>query len=340
MTTHAPETGPQSTKDRAAEVGGTAKEQAANVAGTAKEQAVDVAHDAADQARNLLEELRTNVRDQVGTQRDRLSQTLDQYATELRQMAERSDSDGPATEVVRQVATRLQDMRSYLEGGGDVVTDVRRFARRRPGTFLVACAAVGVLAGRATRGAAAARSQQQAGAGRHAVEADGEPQWRRPYDPDEFGAGQYGDARSTGARYAGGPYGGGQSTGGQYAGGQSPEYGTGGSGQYGAPDGEYGTEGGRYGTGGATAPGGPGYTGEQVNAGVERTSDPNLRPTSGPLVSRESAYGGQSATGSDARAAAGDPVPPDLDPGDTRVDRDLTDSGTRPRADGPWERER
>lgn len=329
MTTHAPESGPQSTKDRAAEVGGTAKEQtgqvagsakeqAANVAGTAKEQAVDVAHDAADQARNLLEELRTNVRDQVGTQRDKLSQTLDQYATELRQMAERSDSDGPATEAVRQIATKLQDMRSYLEGGGDVVTDVRRFARRRPGTFLLACAAAGVLAGRATRGAAAARSQQQGGAGRHAVDTDGEPQWRRPYDPDEFGAGQYGDVR--------------------YAGGQYTQYGTGGSGQYGAPDGEYGTESGRYGTGGATAPGGPGYTDQQVNAGVERTSDPNLRPTSGPLVSRESAYGGQSATGATAQAVAGDPVPPDLDPGDTRVDRDLSDSGTRPRADGPWER--
>ncbi|WP_088282432.1 YtxH domain-containing protein [Kineosporia sp. A_224] len=324
MTTHAPESGPQSTKDRAAEVGGTAKEQAANVAGTAKEQAVDVAHDAADQARNLLEELRTNVREQVGTQREKLSQTLDEYATELRQMAGRSESDGPATEAVRQVATKLADMRSYLDGGGDVVTDVRRFARRRPGTFLLACAAVGVLAGRATRGAAAARSQQ-GGAARHAVDTDGEPQWRRPYEPDEFGSGQYGDARYTG---------------GQHADGQYPQYGTGGSGQYGAPDGEYGTEGGRYGTGGATAPGGTGYTDEQVDAGVERTSDPNLRPTSGPLVSRESAYGGQSATGTGARAAAGDPVPPDLDPGDTRVDRDLTDSGTRPRADGPWERER
>lgn len=337
MTTHAPESGPQSTKDRAAEVGGTAKEQtgqvagsakeqAANVAGTAKEQAVDVAHGAADQARNLLEELRTNVRDQVGTQRDKLSQTLDQYATELRQMAERSDSDGPATEAVRQIATKLQDMRSYLEGGGDVVTDVRRFARRRPGTFLLACAAAGVLAGRATRGAAAARSQQQGGAGRHAVDTDGEPQWRRPYDPDEFGAEQYGDTGYAGGQYAGGQYAGGQYTGAQYTG---PQY-TGD--RY--TDAQYT----QYGTGGATAPDGPGYTDQQVNAGVERTSDPNLRPTSGPLVSRESAYGGQSATGASAQAVAGDPVPPDLHPGDTSVDRDLSDSGTRPRADGPWER--
>jgi uncharacterized protein YjbJ (UPF0337 family) len=328
MTTHAPESGPQSTKDRAAEVGGTAKEQtgqvagsakeqAANVAGTAKEQAVDVAHDAADQARNLIEELRTNVRDQVGTQRDKLSQTLDQYATELRQMAERSEADGPATEAVRQIATKLQDMRSYLEGGGDVVSEVRRFARRKPGTFLLACAAAGVLAGRATRGAAAARSQEQGGSGRHAGDLEGAPQWRRPYDPDEFGTGQAGAGR-----YGSGQYAGAESTSAGYAGGQY-------AGQQG---------GGSSDNGGATVAGRTGYTEQQRDAGIERTSDPNLRPTSGPLVNRESAYGGQSAGGASAHAAAGDPVPPELDPGPTHVDRDLSDSGTEPRTDGPWDR--
>jgi len=168
MTTHASETDQQSARDRAAQVGGTAKEQtgqvaatakeqAAGVAGTAKEQAVDVAQDAADQARNLLEELRRNVRDQVGTQRSRLAETLDSYADELRRMAESSESDGPATEAVRQIAGRLRDMKDYLAGDHDVAGDVRRFARRRPGTFLLACAAAGVLAGRATRGATAAR---------------------------------------------------------------------------------------------------------------------------------------------------------------------------------------
>lgn len=328
MTTHASETGQQSAKDRAAEVGstakeqtgnvaGSAKEQAVNVAGTAKEQAVDVAHEAADQARNLIDELRTNVRDQVGTQRDKLAQTLDQYATELRQMAERSESDGPATEAVRQVATKLQDMKSYLDGGGDVATDVRRFARRRPGLFLLGCAAVGVVAGRATRGAAAARSQDQDGSGRHGTGTSGASEWRRPYDGDEHGTDQYASGQHAG----------------QYTG-QDTELG---GAQFGAAPGgaaQYGTQ--QYANGGATSPGVQGYA--APDTGLDRTSDPNLRPTSGPLVTRESAYGGQSDSGDRAYAAAGDPVPPDLNPGDTAVDRALTDSGTAPRTDGTWER--
>ena len=250
MTTHASETGQQSAEDRATDVAGTAKEQttqvagtakeqAAGVAGTAKEQALDVAQDAAGQARNLLDELRRNVRDQVGSQRSSLAQTLDGYAAELRQMADRSESDGPATEAVRQIASRLGDVKGYLEGDGDVAADVRRFARRRPGAFLLACAAAGVIAGRATRGAAAARKQDQGTGGRHVIDV------REPGTPGDVA--QYGIA-------AGDPLG-----------------------------------------------------------GIERTSDPNLRATSGPV-------GG---------SAAGDPVAPDLGPGPTGIDEEITRAGQR-----------
>ena len=278
MTTHASETGQQSAKDRAADVAGTAKEQTSQVAGTAKEQAAgvagaakdqaaDVAHDAVGQARNLLDELRENVRQQVGTQRSGLAQTLDGYANELRQMAERSDTDGPATEAVRQIASRLGDLKGYLEGDGDVAADVRRFARRRPGTFLLACAAAGVLAGRATRGAAAARDADRSG-GRHVIDV------REPGTPGDI------------AQYRAGAY---------------PE------------PGDHGAQ--TYGTGGyGTSAGDP-------LAGNERTSDPNLRATSGPL-------GGGSY-------AAGDPVPPDLGPGPTGVDEEITRAGQESTT---WER--
>lgn len=300
MTTHASETGQQSAKDRAADVAGTAKEQtsqvagtakeqAAGVAGTAKEQALDVAQDAAGQARNLLDELRRNVRDQVGTQRSSLAQTLDGYANELRQMAERSESDGPATEAVRQIATRLGDVKAYLDGDGDVAADVRRFARRRPGAFLLACAAAGVVAGRATRGAAAARKQDQGGTGRHVIDV------REPGTPGDI------------AQYRTGTY----ATGGDYG---TQSYGTG---DYGTPSGTGPT----YGAGTSGVEPGTGTAAGHPLEGIERTSDPNLRATSGPL-------GGS--------AAAGDPVAPDLGPGPTGMDEEITCAGQE--STTSWER--
>jgi hypothetical protein len=77
-------------------------------------------------------------------------------------MANNGGGSGLATEVVRQASQRLRGVQGYVEGGtgSDVLSDVRSFARRRPGAFLLAAAAAGVLAGRATRGAAAARKAE------------------------------------------------------------------------------------------------------------------------------------------------------------------------------------
>ncbi len=162
-------------KEQAGHVAGTAKEQAGQVAGTAKEQALEVAGEAKAQARDLAGELRGQVQQQAGQQRDRLVQLVREFSDELEQMASNGGGQGLATEVVRQAAQRLRGVQSYVEGGdtgtpGDIVADVRRFARRRPAAFLVAAATVGVLAGRATRSAAAARSAESDQRGRHVAD--------------------------------------------------------------------------------------------------------------------------------------------------------------------------
>jgi uncharacterized protein YjbJ (UPF0337 family) len=248
-------------KEQATQVAGTAKDQATQVAGTAKDQALEVASEAKAQARDLAGELKGQVQQQAGQQRDRLSQLLQEFGDELEQMAQNGGGSGVATEVVRQVAQRVRGVQGYVQGdsGTDVLQDVRMFARRRPGAFLLAAAAAGVLAGRATRGAAAARKQSDGSQGR--------------------GIGEVVDVRDS--------------------------YGTGYGAQYEGTTAGYRTGDAEPLTGTGTYTQGLGYGGTAAGApttGIERTSDPNLAPTSGPYTD----------AGGDVFANPGDPVPPDL----------------------------
>lgn len=150
-------------KERAADVKNTATEQAAQVSGTVKEQTGQVVQEASAQARNLMEEARGQVREQFGQQQSRIRQFLDEFADELDTMATAGGRDGIATEVVRQVAARTRGVSTSFgtTGPEDALASVRSFARRRPGTFLLAAGLAGVLAGRATRGAKELKSGSQ-----------------------------------------------------------------------------------------------------------------------------------------------------------------------------------
>ncbi|SDQ47718.1 hypothetical protein [Quadrisphaera sp. DSM 44207] len=139
--------------DQARSVAGTAADQARSVAGTAKEEASHVAGEAKAQARNLLGELSSQVSDQSRTQRDRLVGLLRDLGDELQEMADSSTRQGPATDLVRQVATRTRTVGSSLQDRepAELLDQLRRTARRRPGAFLLGAAAAGLVAGRLTR---------------------------------------------------------------------------------------------------------------------------------------------------------------------------------------------
>jgi hypothetical protein len=64
-------------------------------------------------------------------------------------------NDGMAADLVREVAGRARTMSARLEHQQprELLDDLRDFARRRPGAFLLGCLAAGMLAGRLTRGA-------------------------------------------------------------------------------------------------------------------------------------------------------------------------------------------
>jgi hypothetical protein len=81
-------------------------------------------------------------------------------------MANAPDQQGMASDLVRQAADRASSVASWLETRqpGDLLTEVQRFARNRPGTFLLLAAGAGVLAGRLTRGLTAGAPESTAGA--------------------------------------------------------------------------------------------------------------------------------------------------------------------------------
>ncbi len=152
---------PGSTKQRASQSAGTAAEQGQHVAGVAKGEAQNVANEAKHHARGLVDEARGQVDEQSRTQRDRLVGTLSSFSDDLEKMADNSQTPGMASDLVRQVADRARDLGQHLDGRepAQILDDVRGFARRRPGTFLLGALAAGVVAGRVTRGARDARSE-------------------------------------------------------------------------------------------------------------------------------------------------------------------------------------
>jgi hypothetical protein len=167
------------------EVVTSAKEKARDVADTAGQQAREVAGEARHQARGLAQDARTQLRSQAITQRDRASAGLRSLSDELDAMVTKGERSGPATELARETAERARAFAGYLDRreSGDLLEDVREFARRRPAVFLFGALAVGVLAGRLTRSVAAGAAGGQSSRGQFE-----ERTW--PQDAERLGTGR------------------------------------------------------------------------------------------------------------------------------------------------------
>ncbi|MDQ0770847.1 ElaB/YqjD/DUF883 family membrane-anchored ribosome-binding protein [Pseudarthrobacter defluvii] len=141
-------------KEEAADVARTAKGSAQNVTETAKSEAANVAHEAKANAQDLLHQAKSGLTSQAGTQQQKAAEGIRNISTQLHSMASAPDQQGMAGDLVRQAAERTSSMATWLENRepGDLLNEVQRFARNRPGTFLLLAAGAGVLAGRLTRG--------------------------------------------------------------------------------------------------------------------------------------------------------------------------------------------
>jgi hypothetical protein len=146
-------------KEEAAGVGDTAAQASRQVAGVAKEQAGEVMSEARDQARTLFDRTRREVGTQASSGQQRAAEGLRSLSTELRSMADTDAQQQPgvATDLAQQAADKASQLASWLQDRepGDLLDDVKSFARRRPGAFLALAAGAGVVAGRLTRGMAA-----------------------------------------------------------------------------------------------------------------------------------------------------------------------------------------
>ena len=148
-------------KDEAAQVGQTATAAASDVAGTAKQQSGRVAGEAADQARQLADQAKEQVSQQAHSATQKLSDTVRSLSTEVRDMSQgKAEPSGTVAGLAQQLADKGEQLADFItsQGPGGLVQELRVFAARRPGTFLLGALAAGVATGRVVKGASAASS--------------------------------------------------------------------------------------------------------------------------------------------------------------------------------------
>jgi hypothetical protein len=150
--------GGQSMKEKAAESAQAGKDAAGQVAQTAMDKAKTVAEETQRQVRDLVTEARSQAAHEAARHHRNAATNLHSIGDELDSMARHSEQSGVATELAAQGGQRAHDLANWLDQRepGDLLDEVRTFARRRPGVFLLGALAAGVVAGRLTRGAVAA----------------------------------------------------------------------------------------------------------------------------------------------------------------------------------------
>ena len=150
-------------KEEASNVAGHAASAAQGVAHTAKDEAANVAAEAKSSAQDLLSQAKSGLTSQAGTQQQKAAEGIRTISSQLHSMASAPDQQGMASDLIRQAAERSESVASWLETKqpGDLLGEVQRFARNRPGTFLLLAAGAGVLAGRLTRGLTAGATDSQ-----------------------------------------------------------------------------------------------------------------------------------------------------------------------------------
>ena len=156
----------ETAKHEAGELKDTAVSEAGHVAETAKDEAKAVASEVKYQAKDLYAQTQRELKDQAQVQQQRAASGLRSVSDELDSMTANAENPGLAADLLRQSSRRLSSAaivagRPRPELGP---AEVKSFARRKPGTFIIGAAILGIIAGRLTRALAANASDAHADA--------------------------------------------------------------------------------------------------------------------------------------------------------------------------------
>lgn len=156
--------GADGAKEHAQQAAGTAADEGKRVAGVAQDEAKRVTSEAKAQVRGLVDEATTQVDEQSKVQKTRLAETVRTFSDDLHTMTAQGDQSGAAAQLVQQLAEQARGLASHLDDREprELLDDVRSFARRRPGSFILGSLVAGVVVGRLTRGAKAAQDDSPA----------------------------------------------------------------------------------------------------------------------------------------------------------------------------------
>ncbi len=149
-------------KDEARATAEQAKEGARHLAEVGKDEAKDVVQETSQQAKELWQQTRSQLLDQSAQQQTRVAEGLRALSEELSGMARSSEQQGVASDLAQQASQRMGDVAGWLDDRdpGSLVSEVKQFARQRPGTFLATAAVIGLVGGRLSRGLAADHADQ------------------------------------------------------------------------------------------------------------------------------------------------------------------------------------
>lgn len=140
-------------KEQGSQVAQGTSQTGSRVAHTAAEQGKQVVQETGRQAHEVVDQAQAQLMEQASAQQKRAASGLRGLGDQLRSAVDKSEQPGPAVDLVRQASDRISRVADWLEQRepGQVVEELREFARRRPGAFLGGAAVAGMLFGRLTR---------------------------------------------------------------------------------------------------------------------------------------------------------------------------------------------
>jgi vacuolar-type H+-ATPase subunit H len=132
--------------------------QASQVAGTATDEARDVMQQARAQAKSTARKMENDLRQRANEEASKFADTLRDASSQFESMAQCVGDDSLPANLVREGAQATRRLASHIDEGGidRVMADVRSWARRNPGGFLLGAAFAGFVAGRVARNLSAA----------------------------------------------------------------------------------------------------------------------------------------------------------------------------------------